>query len=387
MKASVIPPAMRQTAFAAVACANLLIAPKVLAQAIVPAQVTAGAIAEVERVIVTGSNIPTAEEVGANPVDTYRGDDITRLGVRTPTDLIQRLPAVTGASINENITNGGDGSTRVNLRGIDPKETLILQDGRRLANVGFAGTSVDFNEFPLGLIDHIDILKDGASPVYGTDAVAGVVNVYLIHRFRGLAVYASYGNTNLGFANDMGQEVSYLLAGTGDDKSDIVVYAGLFNEGSIYSRDVNISHDADYLAWGGMDERSSNFAGRVTTRLYLPSLNGGLRTPTPHASANQLTDPQYVPRVSLPREQQLYNYADITPEIAATDREYLYGSFIRDLCDKYLTVFADFKYFRQFWDGAAAPAPFVPDIWTDATHPFGITGAGISVPIQNAFNP
>ena len=364
----------------------LSVAPSLVITSIVSAQ-ESGAVAEAERVIVTGSNIPSAEEVGANPVDTYRGDDITRLGVRTPTDLIQRLPAVTGASINENITNGGDGSTRVNLRGIDPKETLVLQDGRRLANVGFAGTSVDFNEFPLGLIDHIDILKDGASPVYGTDAVAGVLNVYLIHRFRGLAVYASYGNTNLGFANDMGQEIGYLLAGTGDDKSDIVVYAGLFNEAAIYSHDVNISHDADYVPWGGMDERSSNFAGRVTTRVYLPSLNSGLRTPTPHASANQLTDPQYVPRVSLPREQQLYNYADITPEIAATDREYLYGSFIRDLCDKYLTVFADFKYFRQFWDGAAAPAPFVPDIWTDATHPFGITGAGISVPIQNAFNP
>src|SRR5439155_1000687 len=83
------------------------------------------------------------------------------------------------------------------LRGIDPKETLILQDGRRLANVGFAGSSADFNIFPLGLIDHIDILKDGASPVYGTDAVAGVLNVLLIHRFRGLEVYASYGNTIL----------------------------------------------------------------------------------------------------------------------------------------------------------------------------------------------
>src|SRR5205823_11188077 len=154
------------------------------------------------------------------------------------------IPAVTGFANTENQTNGliipADGSTRVDLRGIDPKETLILQDGRRLANVGFAGNSVDFNEFPLGLIDHIDILKDGASPVYGTDAVAGVINVFLIHRFRGLELYASYGNTNLGFANDMGQEVDYLLAGTGDDKTNIVVYAGLFNEAAIYSRDINI---------------------------------------------------------------------------------------------------------------------------------------------------
>src|SRR5438445_3845417 len=199
--------------------------------------------ATAERVIVTGSNIPTAEEVGPNPVDTYRRDDITRLGVRTPTDLVLRIPASTGSNTTENNTNGGDGSTRISLRGIDPKETLVLQDGRRLAYAGTA--SVDFNRFPLGLIDHIDILKDGASPIYGTEAVAGVVNVFLIHRFRGLEVYASYGNTNIGFAGDRGEESAYMLAGTGDDKTNIVVYAGIYNAAAIYSRDAEISHDAD----------------------------------------------------------------------------------------------------------------------------------------------
>src|SRR3989442_1199966 len=220
--------------------------------------------ATAERVIVTGSNIPTAEEVGPIPVDTYRGDDITRLGVRTPTDLVLRIPASTGSNTTENNTNGGDGSTRISLRGIDPKETLVLQDGRRLA---YAGTgSIDFNRFPLGLIDHIDILKDGASPIYGTEAVAGVVNVFLIHRFPGLEVYGSYGNTNLGFANDRGEETGYLLAGTGDDKTNIVVYAGIYNAAEIASRDVNVSHDPDKSAWGGFDGRSGNFPGPVTSR-------------------------------------------------------------------------------------------------------------------------
>jgi len=359
----------------------------------------AAAEATAEAVIVTGSNIPTAEEVGPNPVDTYRRDDITRMGVRTPTDLIQRIPAATGFSINQDNTNGGDGSTRVDLRGIDPKETLILQDGRRLADVGFAGTSPDFNSFPLGLIDHIDILKDGASPIYGTDAVSGVVNVYLIHRFRGLETYASYGNTNLGFANDMGQENFYLLAGTGDDKTNIVVYAGVFNQAALYSRDVNVSHDADFTLSGGEDFRSSSFAGMVGDQQFAPRFNvfaAGLKTPTPHAFANSSTDPQYQNRsgvgllpgqTPITNEQLFFNFADLTPDVAATDREYLYGSFDRDLCDKYLTVFADFKYFRQFWDGAAAPTPFEPDVWTDKDNPFGISSVGISVPTQNAFNP
>ena len=92
-------------------------------------------------------------------------------------------------------------------------------------------------------------------------------------------------------------------------------------------------------------------------------------------------------QIPITNEQLFFNFADLTPNIAATDREYLYGSFDRDLCDKYLTVFADFKYFRQFWDGAAAPTPFEPDVWTDQNNPFGISSVGISVPTQNAFNP
>src|SRR5882762_1783091 len=368
--------------------------------------------ATAERVIVTGSNIPTAEEVGPNPVDTYRRDDITRLGVRTPTDLILRIPASTGSNTTENNTNGGDGTTRISLRGIDPKETLVLQDGRRLAAAGT--NSVDFNRFPLGLIDHIDILKDGASPIYGTEAVAGVVNVFLIHRFRGLEVYGSYGNTNLGFANDRGEETGYLLAGTGDDKTNIVVYAGIYNAAAIYSRDSEISHDADKNLYGGFDGRSGNFPGRVTSRAFRGIAGGtqhlDLRSPTPHSSANQFTSTEYTGRFQpfnapthqgfgegVPSERSLFNFADLTPSIAATDREYLYGSFDRDICDKYLTVFADFQYFRQFWDGGLAPTPFTPDVFTDlggfsggtviGAHPFGISSVGISVPTQNAFNP
>src|SRR5256714_3945127 len=74
---------------------------------IAPAGAPAATEATAERVVVTGSNIPTAEEVGPNPVDTYRRDDITRLGVRTPTDLVLRIPAATGPNTTENNTNGG----------------------------------------------------------------------------------------------------------------------------------------------------------------------------------------------------------------------------------------------------------------------------------------
>src|SRR6266699_3297180 len=281
-----------------------------------PSGAPAATEATAERVVVTGSNIPTAEEVGPNPVDTYRKDDITRLGVRTATDLIHKLPAAAGSNINENNTNGGDGRAEINLRGILAKETLVLQDGRRLAPVGFAGNTVDLNTIPLRLIDHVDILKDGASAIYGADAVDGVFNVWLIHRFRGLELGAGYGNTNLGFANALGEERASLLAGIGDDKTDIVVYAEFYNRAAIYSHDADISSNADVTRFGGTYNLSGDFAGRVGfefpdgrhfASVYQPGLNGGALTPTPHAFPNVVTDPQYVPGFTLPREQQFFN--------------------------------------------------------------------------------
>lgn len=345
----------------------------------------------IEEVIVTGSNIPTAEEVGPFPVDTYRGDDLIRLGVRSASDLTQLLPASAGAAINENITNGGDGRVEVNLRGILPKETLVLQDARRLAPVGFAGDTVDLNMFPLGLIDHVDILKDGASAVYGPDAVAGVINFWLIHKFRGLEIYGSYGNTNLGFANDMSEQRAHLLAGTGNDKTDIVVYAELYNRAAIYSRDADISSNADYLSWGGADERSGFFAGRVGDFRLIPKLFFNNKSPPPHSAPNAATSRFYVNPFTIATypdgDYFFYNYAALTPAMPSVDREYLYGSLIQNICNDYLTVFADFKYARTFWDSALAPTPFTPDVFTDVTHPAGITSSGISVPIQNPFNP
>src|SRR2546430_13557197 len=150
-----------------------------------PAPGAAAPTAEVERVIVTGSNIPTAEETGPNPVDTYRPQDIEKLGIRNATDLQEFIPQEAGGTVNLNIGNGGDGTVQFNLRGLLPKETLVLIDGKRVAygSLGIAGFSggVDINLIPFSMVDHVDILKDGASAVYGSDAISGVVNFFLVH--------------------------------------------------------------------------------------------------------------------------------------------------------------------------------------------------------------
>jgi iron complex outermembrane receptor protein len=375
-----------------------------LLSSVILAQKTAG-VAEVERVIVTGSNIPTAEEVGPNPVDTYRPLDIEKLGVRNATDFLTRLPQEMGATANQNTANIpigiGDGTVQVNLRGLLPRETLVLIDGKRVAGASLSGNgAVDINLIPFSMIDHIDILKDGASAVYGSDAVAGVFNIFLVHKFRGLEIGGSYGNTNLGASNDMGEWEAWLKAGTGDDKTDIVVIADFYNRAAIYSRDRYLSSNADLgLFFGGFDNRSGNFPGAIDRAnpfsggafRLIPKLFFSANSPPPHSAPNKETSPYYINRPALlagypDGNYDAYNFAALTPAIPAADRQSYYGSFTRAICDKYLALFADFKYTRSFFDSGLAPIPFTPDPFRDSAG-IPISPRGISVPIQNAFNP
>ena len=324
-----------------------------------PAAVSAPGVTEVERVIVTGSNIPTAEETGPNPVDTYRPADLEKLGIRNATDLQTFLPQEAGGTVNLNIANGGDGSVQLNLRGFLPKETLVLVDGKRVAygSLGVAGASqsVDINLIPFPMIDHIDILKDGASAVYGADAVAGVVNFFLIHKFRGLEIGGSYGNTNLGASNDMGEWEAWLKAGTGDDKTDIVVIADFWERtGGLFSSDRDISSNAFQIPWGGFDARSGNEPGRIGDRFVgfrlIPKLFFSANSPPPHSAPNAATSPFYkspfavnpnaypgAPGIIGPNAIQFrpqfgtdykgggdyffYNFAALTPALPPADRQ------------------------------------------------------------------
>lgn len=399
-----------QIAFVVVVGVSLLIAANISAQA------TTGATAEVERVIVTGSNIPTAEETGPNPVDTYRPQDLEKLGIRNATDLTTFLPQEAGFTLNQ---NNGDGTVQLNLRGLLPKETLVLIDGKRVAQASMLIVGTDINLIPFSMVDHIDILKDGASAVYGADAVAGVVNYFLIHKFRGLEIGGSYGNTNLGASNDMGEWEAWLKAGTGDDKTDIVVIADFYQRaGGVFSRDRDISANAFLIPFGGKELRSSEEPGSVQGFRLTPSLFFSARSPPPHSAPNAATSPFYrnpfliapnaypgPPGIIGPNARQhrpqtlgtygykgggdyfFYNTAAVTSALAPADRQVFFGSFTRDLCDKYLTVFADFKVARSFFDVSAAAVPFLPDPFKRPGTNVAFSSVGISVPLSNPFNP
>jgi iron complex outermembrane recepter protein len=210
-----------------------------------PTPTPAGA-AEAERVIVTGSNIPTAEEVGPNPVDTYGRDTINKSGERTTEQFLQSLPTVNAnlvpISNNENGTNTAVGAASISLRGFDARATLILIDGRRVApyptgnNPGLVNVMfVDLNSIPQAAIESIEILKDGASTTYGADAVAGVVNIKLRHDYQnGAEASIQYGNTT---DKDSGEFITSAVFGVGNDTTNITGVLNYYHRNSIFQHD------------------------------------------------------------------------------------------------------------------------------------------------------
>jgi iron complex outermembrane receptor protein len=172
-----------------------------------------------ERVLVTGSHITQTELEGALPVQIITREEIERSGVTSVEQLLDRVPANVNA-VNAAQTIGSSdqpGLAAANLRGLGAGSTLMLLNGRRLANYAFNGEAVDLNAIPLAAIERVDVLRDGASAIYGTDAIAGVINFILRKDYRGLTAAGSFDATQHGGGNS-GQ--ASLTLGAGDPDRD-----------------------------------------------------------------------------------------------------------------------------------------------------------------------
>ena len=141
---------------------------------------------KVERIEVTGSRIKRTDIEGPSPIQSISKDDIANMGFDNLQQLLERMPAngagafSTRGNSQDSTANGG---ASISLRGLGPDATLVLINGRRVAASAFAegitNSFVDINNIPVSAIERIDILKDGASAIYGADAVAGVINYIL----------------------------------------------------------------------------------------------------------------------------------------------------------------------------------------------------------------
>ena len=357
---------------------------------------------EVERVIVTGSNIPTAQEESSLPVTKYTGKWLQKSGAGTPVEGLRQLPSFVGNAATENDSVGGSGAASINLRGLGSENVLILINGRRaFLGSGFGGA--DVNLIPLSGLQGVEVLKDGASSIYGSDAVAGVVNFSMwddTHdngpSFDGAESEIRYGNTT---DHDANVRQAWIRGGvTGlDGKVAIFASAEYYDRAAIYSSDRYISSTADLsnnheinlnpdrgiagLGLGGYNNNSPGFAGRVIvsppTETFPQQFPVGglvLRDLT----TNQVTPASYRP-FDLGTDPASFNSQAFSQAIPAVEKsmEYVGGRY--SIFGDALQIYGDMMYSHYRQDNGWAGTQFIltdfnnalTEIRSSIFNPFG----------------
>lgn len=164
---------------------------------------------KLQRIEITGSSIKRIQDAGALPVQVITREDIERAGISTAEQLIASLNIngngmdnlASNADVVAGSSRGNNGASSANLRGQGASSTLILLNGRRVAAHGLNGGAVDLNSIPFAAVERVEVLKDGASAIYGTDAIGGVINFILKRSFTGLQASASVDATEAGGGN------------------------------------------------------------------------------------------------------------------------------------------------------------------------------------------
>ena len=171
--------------------------------------------ANLDRVQVTGSRISRVDIEGANPVTVLDRDDIKRTGQTDLGEILQNLPMMSGSPVSSSRNNGGTGRVAVDIRGLGTNRTLVLVNGRRLPSL-----FNDLSVIPVVMVERIEILKDGASAIYGADAVAGVVNIITRRDFEGAEFEFQIGESfDVGGQNT---SISFITGGNSDRGNFVV---------------------------------------------------------------------------------------------------------------------------------------------------------------------
>ena len=174
--------------------------------------------APMQRVEVTGSSIKRIASEASLPVQSFNQKDIKKSGVSTVTDFIQQIPAMQGFSVAaDSVGGGGGGVTTASIHDIGSAYTLVLLNGRRIAPAN-SGTTIDLNSIPLAAIERVEVLTDGASALYGSDAIAGVINFVLKKNQQGGDIEANYSQPTAGQAG--GSRYIAATYGMGDLDTD-----------------------------------------------------------------------------------------------------------------------------------------------------------------------
>lgn len=271
---------------------------------------------------VTGSRFKQLNASGFTPVEILTATEIRLIGAQTMAELMRFTPEVVGNSDSTAVSNGGNGSTSVTLRGLPASNTLVLVNGQRLSNNALDGSSVDLNGIPLAAVDRIEILKDSGSSIYGSDAIAGVVNIILKKRFKGAMINAFYGSADRG---DNQTSRFDFVGGLSLRALDLMMTASHYQQTGIFSRDRAVSASADGRAMGGVDLRSSatprarHRVGEDILLLAADNLDGSAVTDFRQATDNDLYDYRELTSSLAPAERSSIHIAGELKNLGATD--------------------------------------------------------------------
>ena len=250
---------------------------------------------QLDRVEVTGSLIKRIDAETAAPLQIITREDIQNSGRTTLQEVLRSVTADSTGSIPTSFTNGfASGSAAVSLRGLGVNSTLVLLNGRRMTTYGLAddGTRnfVDLNTLPLEAVDRIEVLKEGASAIYGADAVGGVVNVILRKSYVGASIGGSYGQTGDSDGNDIRGWGSFGFGDLAKDKYNVFFTLEAQKTDNIWARDRGFIGDCDNRSLGYFD--GCNGANR-------PYLLAGPSGSSPYGVTRNAPPPGSGPRINV----------------------------------------------------------------------------------------
>lgn len=226
-----------------------------------------------EEIVVTGSRIKGVKDQFSR-VTQFTREEMVLAGFSNVSDIFESLPQNFGGGVNiddpTQVTGSGPGNASINLRGLGNQATLILLNGRRLPSGGAGGTFVDISTIPVSAIDRVDVLTDGASAIYGSDAIAGVVNIILRDDFEGAETRLNVGTITDGGGDYL--KVGQTLGWSGERANAMVTYE-YSEEGELDSNHKGFAAGAAEPTWLLPDTRKhSIFAStgaRLTDRIKL----------------------------------------------------------------------------------------------------------------------
>ncbi|GAA5187021.1 TonB-dependent receptor [Ferrimonas gelatinilytica] len=332
------------------------------------------AVDDVERIEVTGSHIKRTDMEGPSPILAISDEDIRNAGAQDISELLRKLPVSgtgTFSTQGNNSDDTGNGGAAVSLRGLGADSTLVLLNGRRISVSAFAKeidtAFVDINAIPLSAIDRIEILKDGASATYGSDAIAGVVNIILKKDFEGFEVTGGYGDTTDGG----GEEISAsALWGTRGDRSHSTVVLDYFKREETLFADRDYSKSADQTPNGGPDLRSS--AGNP----------GSYSSATIGEDGSILSDGNWQPDPNCPADLTVgpycrYDYAPFMTSVPETERVGLMVLQSYEITDT-TTFFGELSYQHNNTVVKGAASPSFSEFYMLADNPLFTSGTAVN---------